>query len=132
MGKESATSALDALYYEDATALAHLIRTKQVSPVEVVQAHLDRIGAVNPKVNAITTLLAEQAMQAAKTAEQAVVEGKELGIFHGVPFSIKDVIDVSGVVTHGGSKLLADNVARADAPSVARMKHAGAIPLSKT
>jgi aspartyl-tRNA(Asn)/glutamyl-tRNA(Gln) amidotransferase subunit A len=80
-----------------------LIRTKQVSPVEALQAHLDRNAAVNPKVNAITTLLAERAMQAAKAAERAVVEDKELGIFHGVPFSIKDVIDVAGIVTHGGS-----------------------------
>jgi len=132
MGKESTTGLPDALFYEDATSLARLIRTKQVSPVEVVQAHLDRIAAVNPKVNAITTLLAEQALQAAKAAERAVVEGKELGIFHGVPFSIKDVIDVADVVTHGGSKLLADNVGKADAPSVARMRRAGAIPLSKT
>jgi aspartyl-tRNA(Asn)/glutamyl-tRNA(Gln) amidotransferase subunit A len=132
MGKASTTSIPDALYYQDATSLAHLIRTRQVSPVEVVQAHLDRIAAVNPKVNAITTLLTEQALQAAKAAEQAVVEGKELGVFHGVPFSVKDVIDVADVVTHGGSKLLADNVAKADAPSVARMKRAGAIPLSKT
>ncbi|MBV9560371.1 MAG: amidase [Bradyrhizobium sp.] len=122
----------DALYYRDATELAHLIRTKKVSPVEVVQSHLDRIKAVNPKVNAITTLLAEQAVQSARKAEQAVANGDELGVFHGVPFSIKDVIDVAGVLTHGGSKLLADNIASTDAPSVARMKGTGAIPLSKT
>jgi len=132
MSKASATSVPDVLYYTDATSLAHLIRTKQVSPVEVVRAHLDRIAVVNPKVNAITTLLADQAMRAAKTAEQAVVEGQDLGAFHGVPFSVKDVIDVADVVTHGGSKLLADNVAKADASSVTRMKRAGAIPLSKT
>ena len=132
MIKDSTTSVPNALHYKDAMALAHLIRTKQVSPVEVVQAHLDRIELVNPKVNAITTLLAKQALQVAKTAEKAVLDGQDLGVFHGVPFSIKDVIDVAGVVTHGGSKLLADNVAKADAPSVARMKQAGAIPLSKT
>lgn len=116
----------------DATHLASLIKSKQVSPVAVMQSHLDRIQAVNPKVNAITTLLAEQALQTAKAAEKAVLEGQELGHFHGVPFSVKDVIDVAGVVTHGGSKLLAGNVATKDAPSVARMKAAGAIPISKT
>jgi Asp-tRNA(Asn)/Glu-tRNA(Gln) amidotransferase A subunit family amidase len=132
MKRQDTIVAPGALYYLDALELARLIRTKEVSPVEVVQAHLDRIEAVNPKVNAITTLLADQALRSAKEAELAVVKDDELGPFHGVPFSVKDVIDVADVVTHGGSRILVDNVAKQDAPAVARMKRAGAIPIAKT
>ncbi|WP_186037696.1 amidase [Burkholderia gladioli] len=120
------------LLYQDAVTLASLIRTKQVSPVEIMQAHLDRVEAVNPKVNAITTLLADQAMQSAKAAERAVENGSELGAFHGVPFTIKDSIDLANVVTQAGSRLLSRNVPHGDATTVARMKRAGAIPLAKT
>ena len=81
----------------DATELAGLIRTKELSPVEIVQAHLDRIEAVYPQVNAIMTLLAADTLKAAKTAETAVVSGDELGAFHGVPFTIKDVVDTAGL-----------------------------------
>jgi aspartyl-tRNA(Asn)/glutamyl-tRNA(Gln) amidotransferase subunit A len=132
MTKGDDASVSDALHYRDATELAHLIRTKQVSPVEVMKAHLDRIEAVNPKINAIATRLADQAMQSAREAEQAVASGSELGVFHGVPFTIKDSIDLAGVVTQAGSRLLAGNVAQRDASAVARMKRAGAIPLAKT
>ena len=126
------SNATTPLYYHDATELAELIRTREVSPVEVTKAHLERIEAVNPKVNAITTLLADEALKAAKEAESAIQKNEEVGPFHGVPFSVKDVIDVAGVRTHGGSKLLADNIANVDAPSVARLKKAGGIVLSKT
>src|SRR5882757_4729262 len=77
------------IIFSDATKLAELIRTKEVSPVEVVQAHLDRIAAVNPKINAIVTL-ADGALNAAKAAEAAVLAGDELGPLHGVPFTVKD------------------------------------------
>ena len=77
------------IIYSDATKLAELIRTREVSPVEVVQAHLDRIAAVNPKINAIVTL-ADGALEAAKAAEAAVLAGDELGPLHGVPFTVKD------------------------------------------
>jgi aspartyl-tRNA(Asn)/glutamyl-tRNA(Gln) amidotransferase subunit A len=118
--------------YQDATALAELIRTKEVSPVEVMQAHLDRIAEVNPKVNAIVTLMAKDALQQAKVAEQAVMKGDELGVFHGVPFTIKDSLDTAGVVTQRASRLFAGNIPKKDATAVARMKAAGAIPLAKT
>jgi Asp-tRNA(Asn)/Glu-tRNA(Gln) amidotransferase A subunit family amidase len=76
--------------YMDATELAALIRSKQLSPVEVAQSHLDRIEVVNPKLKAIVTLVAEQALEAAKAAEAAVMAGAELGPLHGVPFTAKD------------------------------------------
>jgi aspartyl-tRNA(Asn)/glutamyl-tRNA(Gln) amidotransferase subunit A len=119
------------LTYSDATRLAELIRTKEVSPVEVVQAHLDRIAAVNPKINAIVTL-ATGALDAAKAAEAAVLAGDELGPLHGVPFTVKDSIDTADVATQRGSPIFKDRVPGVDATSVARMKKAGGILLAKT
>jgi len=120
------------LYYQDATALAALIRTKQVTPREVVQAHLDRISAVNPQLNALVTLLADEALQAADAAGEAVMSGAALGPLHGVPFTAKDSIDTAGVLTQRGSPIFRGRTPDADATSVARLKSAGAILLAKT
>ncbi|WP_027530324.1 amidase [Bradyrhizobium sp. WSM3983] len=119
------------IIYSDATKLAELIRTKEVSPIEVVQAHLDRIEAVDPKINAIVTV-ADGALEAARTAEKAVVDGEHLGPLHGVPFSVKDSIDTAGVATQRGSPIFRGRVPETDATSVARMKKAGGILLAKT
>jgi aspartyl-tRNA(Asn)/glutamyl-tRNA(Gln) amidotransferase subunit A len=121
-----------AIHYQDATALAALIRTKQLSSREVVQAHLDRIQAVNPPVNAVVTLMAEKALTSADAADKAVTSGAPLGPLHGVPFSIKDALDTAGVLTQRGSKLFAGNIPDKDATTVARFKAAGGIPLMKT
>jgi aspartyl-tRNA(Asn)/glutamyl-tRNA(Gln) amidotransferase subunit A len=133
-GKDLETRSKDAnaIYYKDATELASLIQTKQLSSREVVQAHLDRIAAVNPKVNAIVTLLAEEALKGADAADKAVRHGAELGPLHGVPFTIKDAIDTAGVLTQRGSKIFAGNIPAKDATVVTRFKAAGAIPLAKT
>jgi aspartyl-tRNA(Asn)/glutamyl-tRNA(Gln) amidotransferase subunit A len=120
------------IYYADATELARLIRSRALSPVEVIQAHLDRIEAVNPKVNAVVTLMGEEALKAARVAEKAVLNGDALGPLHGVPFSIKDALDTAGVRTQRGSRLFATHVPDKDAASVARFKAAGGIPLMKT
>jgi Asp-tRNA(Asn)/Glu-tRNA(Gln) amidotransferase A subunit family amidase len=120
------------LYYRDATALAELIATKQVSSREVVQAHLDRIADVNPKINAIVTLLAADALRAADAADAAVARGVALGPLHGVPVTVKDSLDTAGVLTQGGSLVLAGRVPDTDATAVARIKAAGAIVLAKT
>ncbi|WP_298962820.1 amidase [uncultured Methylobacterium sp.] len=119
------------IVFSDATRLADLIRTRQVSPVEVVQAHLDRIEAVDPKVNAIVTV-AQDALAAAKDAEAAVMAGGELGPLHGVPFTVKDSIDTAGVLTQRGSPIFKGRTPGTDATSVARMKKAGGILLAKT
>jgi aspartyl-tRNA(Asn)/glutamyl-tRNA(Gln) amidotransferase subunit A len=121
-----------AIHYRDATALAALIRTKKISSREVVQAHLDRIQAVNPKINAVVTLMAEQALTSADAADRAVATGAPLGALHGVPFSIKDALDSAGVLTQRGSKLFAGNIPDKDATAVARFKAAGGIPLMKS
>lgn len=120
------------IYYMDATALARLVRTGQISSREIVQAHLDRIAAVNPKVNAVVTLMADAALKDADAADKAVASGATLGPLHGVPFSIKDALDTAGVLTQRGSKLFAGNIPDKDATAVARFKAAGGIPLMKT
>jgi len=119
------------LFFQDATKLAELIRTREVSPVEVMQGHLDRINAVNPRINAIVTL-ADNALEAAKSAEAAVLAGEELGPLHGVPFTVKDSIDTAGVLTQRGSPIFKGRRPDADATSVARLKKAGGILLAKT
>lgn len=119
------------LFFHDATALAELIRTREVSPVEVMQAHLDRIAAVNPKVNAIVTV-AQDPLKVARAAEAAVMAGDELGPLHGVPFTVKDSIDTAGVLTQRGSPIFRNRLPDTDATSVARMKNAGGILLAKT
>lgn len=126
------TKGKDSIYYQEATKLAEMIRNKEISSVEVVQAHLDRIDTVNPDVNAVVTLMREQALKIAEIADKAVSNGDRLGVLHGVPFSIKDAIDTAGVPTKRGSKIFADFIPEKDATAVARMKNAGAIPLLKS
>ena len=126
------TKSIDPIHYLDATALAALIRTRQVSSREVVQAHLDRINAVNPQINTIVTLVAEDALRAADAADQAVASGAPLGPLHGVPFTVKDSIDTAGVLTQRGSPIFRGRTPANDATSVARLKSAGAILLAKT
>jgi aspartyl-tRNA(Asn)/glutamyl-tRNA(Gln) amidotransferase subunit A len=120
------------IHYQDATALAALIRSRQLSSREVVQAHLDRIGAVNPKINAVVTLMDEAALKGADAADEAIASGAELGPLHGVPFSIKDTMDTAGVPSQRGSLLFAGHIPDHDATSVTRFKAAGGIPLMKT
>lgn len=119
------------IFYSDATRLADLIRNRDLSPVEVMQAHIDRIAATNPDINAVVSL-AEDAMKQAAAAESAVMKGKELGPLHGVPFTVKDSIDTAGVLTQRGSPIFKGRRPDKDATSVARLKKAGAILLAKT
>lgn len=114
-----------------ATKLAALIRAREVSPVEVVEAHLRRIERLNPALNAVVTV-APDAMERAREAEEALVRGEELGALHGVPVTIKDTIETRGLRTTSGSRVRAQHVPDEDAPAVARLKHAGAILLGKT
>ena len=119
------------LVYQDATKLAELIRTKEVSPVEVVQAHIDRIHLTNPKPNAIVAV-ADDALKAAKVSEAAVLAGEKLGPLHGVPFTAKDSFDTAGVLTQLGSPIFKGRIPDTDATGIARMKKAGGILLAKT
>src|SRR3954447_2953512 len=120
------------LWEQSAGELARAIASREVSSVEVVHAHLDRIEAVNSKVNAITRVLADEALQAAKEADRAVAEGGPLGALHGVPFTVKENIDVAGTATTQGLPAFADAIASVDAPAVARLRAVGAIPIART
>lgn len=117
---------------KSARELAALIHRRAVSPVEVLDAHIDAIGRINPKLNAIVTLAEENARAAARTAEDAVQRGKSVGPLHGLPIGIKDVTLTAGIRTTFGSPLYKDNVPQEDADVVRRLKAAGAIVLAKT
>jgi amidase len=120
------------LWRLSATELAEVIRSRQVSSHEVIQAHLRRIEAVNPAVNAVTVVLAEPAVEAAKAADRAVADGDPLPPFHGVPFTVKGNIDLVGTPTTHGAKALVGAYPTLDAPVVERLKAAGAIPIGRT
>lgn len=120
------------LWQKPATELARLIADRKVSSVEVVEAHLHRIEAVNPKVNAIVRVLADEARAGAALADQAVARGDRLGPLHGVPFTVKENTDVAGLPTTWGVPALSGAVVPMDAPVVQRMREAGAIPIGRT
>ena len=122
----------DNLSRKTAVELASLIATSTVSPVEVLDAHLATIARVNPKLNAIVTLVANTAREQAKDAEAAVMRGDKLGALHGLPVVIKDITPTAGIRTTFGSPLFKDNVPTEDAEVVRRLKAAGAIVLGKT
>ena len=115
-----------------AIALAREIAHRRVSPVEAVEAALARIDESEPQLNAFVQVDAEGALAAARRAEGDVTAKKPLGSLHGVPISIKDLIDVEGLGATYGSLTLKENVARADAPCVARLRAAGAVIIGKT
>ena len=119
------------LHLYSATKLIELIRSRQVSPVEVVSAFLHRIEELNPKVNAIVTI-AGDAIKRAREAEAAITRGEAIGPLHGLPVTVKDTIDTAGLRTTSGSPLRSDRIPDHDAPAVARLRDAGAIILAKT
>ncbi len=110
---------------------ADRIRCRELSPVELTEACLSRIEALDGRINAFITVTAGAALEAARAAEKEIARGQYRGPMHGVPIALKDLFDVAGVRTTAGSKILADNVAREDCTTVARLKAAGAILLGK-
>jgi amidase len=123
---------VERLTHLSATALAAAIREKRISAREAVQAHLDRIANVNPKLNAIAQLTAADALSQAADADNATTRGNSRGPLHGVPFTVKDWIETAGVICAAGSLQRKDFIPRKDATVVARMRDAGAIMLAKT
>jgi Asp-tRNA(Asn)/Glu-tRNA(Gln) amidotransferase A subunit family amidase len=115
-----------------ARKMAAMMAAKELSPVELVEAHLEQIETLNPKLNAYVDVRAAAALAEARAAEKSVMSGDELGAMHGVPISIKSCIDVAGMKCEAGSKLRAGNVPRKDAVLVQRLKSAGAIVLGVT
>jgi Asp-tRNA(Asn)/Glu-tRNA(Gln) amidotransferase A subunit family amidase len=123
---------MDELHYRSAREMAQQVRQKKISPVELVQAHLDRITRVNPRLNAFVTVDGERALAQARLAEAAVQRGETLGPLHGVPVTIKSSADVAGLRAPCGTRLRATYVATMDAPLVARLRRADAIILGNT
>ncbi|MCC6455115.1 MAG: amidase [Caldilineaceae bacterium] len=122
----------DELCFMTARALAQKIRGRDLSAVEVMEAHLRQIEAVNPQVNAVVTLLPERAMDGARAADAALGRGDEVGPLHGLPIAHKDLVDTAGIRTTRGSPIFADNVPTQDALIVERLRGSGAITIGKT
>lgn len=120
------------LCFRSAIELTQLIRSKKLSAREVLAAHLDQIGRVNPKCNAIITLIAEQAQQAAKAADEHQAQGKPLGPLHGLPIAHKDLANTKGIRTTFGSPIFKDFVPTEDDLIIERIRNAGAITIGKT
>ena len=120
------------LFYRTATELARLLRTKEVSATEVVTAHLDRIEQVNPLVNAIVTLTADQALAQARTADDCAARGEFTGPLHGIPVAHKDNHLTAGIRTTFGSRSRETFIPDEDDLVIERMKAAGVITLGKT
>ena len=120
------------LAFTPATELAKQLKSKQLSPVELTEAVLERIEKLNPALNAFCTLTPEMAREQAKAAEAKIMRGETEGKLLGLPISVKDLIFTKGVRTTSGSLLYADRVPQEDAPTVERVKAAGAVILGKT
>jgi amidase len=121
------------LHWWPARDLAAAIRAREVSAVEVMRAHLDRIAEVNEAVNAIVSPVGEaDALDAAWHADETVARGEELGPLHGLPTAVKDLMDVAGLPTSHGSRAHAGRVATRDSVLVERLRAAGAIVIGKT
>ena len=122
----------DDLHWLPATEVAERIRTGALSPVDYTQALLDRIEALQPRLNCFATVAADSALAAARQAEQAVRQGGPLGPLHGVAVHVKDLFDTAGIRTAHGSAIHAANVPSVDNVLVRRLKEAGAIVIGKT
>jgi amidase len=128
----AARSAASPVCFMSAVEMARLIRAKKLSAREALAAHLTQIERVNPRVNAIVTLVAEMAGAAAAAADETQARGETLGALHGLPVAHKDLFETRGIRTTFGSPLYKDNVPAEDDIVVERMRRAGAITIGKT
>jgi len=123
---------MDELLHSSASGMARAIREKKISSTELIQAHLDRIQAVNPKLNAIVQLPAERVFEEARAADASLARGEIKGPLHGVPVTFKDAIETAGIISTGGTLGRRSFVPQEDAVVVRRLREAGAIVLGKT
>jgi Asp-tRNA(Asn)/Glu-tRNA(Gln) amidotransferase A subunit family amidase len=123
---------MKSLCYASLTEIARKIRAKELSALELVEAHLARISVLQPTLNAFVYVDAEEALRRARDADAAVLHGEQIGPLHGVPFSVKSCIDVAGWPCPAGSLLRRDEVPASTAPLVQRLLTAGGIPLGNT
>ncbi len=120
------------LSFTPAYQLARLIKSRNLSPVELMEVTLNRIREISPKLNAYLTVLEEDAMAAARQAEEKVESGEPLGILHGLPISIKDLIPTKGIRTTMGSLVYKDLIPKSEGTAMQRIREAGAIIVGKT
>jgi amidase len=123
---------MDELCDRPATELARMLRAREVSAREVLDAHLERIDRWNPVVNAIVTRTTELALERAGELDESLARGDESGRLHGLPIAHKDLVDTAGIRTTYGSPIFADNVPEVDEPFVARLRDAGSVLVGKT
>jgi aspartyl-tRNA(Asn)/glutamyl-tRNA(Gln) amidotransferase subunit A len=126
------TDGMESLFRKPAIELRNLIRSKNLSPVELIDATLRRIEAVNPPINAFVALRADDALEEAKALAEDIAAGKDPGPLAGIPIGVKDMEDTHGMVTSFGSIPFKDNFVQQDSIQVARLKKAGAIVVGKT
>jgi amidase len=131
-GAAEAQPAASPLCFTSAVEMARLIRTKKLSAREALAAHLKQIERVNPKVNAIVTLVPEMAAEAAARADEMQARGEKLGPLHGLPVAHKDLMETRGIRTTFGSPLFQDHIPTEDDLVVERMRRAGAVTIGKT
>ena len=122
---------LDAIYWS-ACRIAREIRAGSLSSREIIDACLERIEQVNPKINAVVQLVSERARKEADELDRKAALGQFEGPLHGVPITIKDSLDTEGIVSTGGTMGRKDFIPQLDAPVVARLRDAGAVLLGKT
>ena len=115
-----------------AGALSEAIRSRKISSRELLELYLQRIESINPQINAVVTIDAPRAMEAAAAADEVTARGESLGPLHGLPMTVKDAIEVGGIRSTGGSTALSDHVPGTDAPAVGRLRQAGAVVFGKT
>ncbi|MDB5789745.1 amidase [Caballeronia mineralivorans] len=120
------------LISRSAVELRRMIGAKEISPVELLDACIERIEAINPAVNAVTATCYPEARNAAKAAERQVLDGEKLGLLHGLPLGVKDLEDTAGLLTTYGSPMSRGNVPARDVRLVERLRAAGAILVAKT
>ncbi len=128
----TATAVPQSLNWISARDLATKLRKKEVSAREVLEAHLQQIERVNPKVNAIITLVVEKALQRTKELDEAAVKGRFAGVLHGLPIAHKDLVETKGIRTTFGSPIFKDNIPNFNALLIDRIQGAGAITIGKT
>ncbi len=119
---------LTSLYLHEA---AELMKTRQISPVELAQAHLVRIAQLDPRLNCFITITPELALQQARQAEAEIGQGNYRGTLHGIPLALKDLYETQGIRTTAGSTFFADYIPEADAAVVQKLRDAGAVLLGK-
>src|SRR5688572_10971332 len=119
------------LHFMGIAEAAALIQARKLSPVELTQAYLRRIEALDEQINAFITLTDEFALEQAKQAEKEIAAGHYRGPMHGIPFGLKDLYDTAGVLTTANSKICFNNIPHEDASAVIRLYQAGAVLLGK-